>query len=544
MLPIGLLIATSIAFSNTVTIEGWVWAAYQAPEELRPEPTPSHQIVNRDVTIDVRDGELHLTSRWWIHATSPGWVNLRLADSSMRDVTAYLDGISVPLRAADASSDDVSGVHLTTRIERSGILELRGIVPESETFTTPLWLLGAAHGRIEVNAGKDDVTLRTASDTVLESKDVFWTAAERVHLIRQTAAAKPVPKRFAAKGRVAMGLTASDSEIRGKAKLEWRIAHGSLNEVTVSASNIGRDLRLTGPAVANWNRQGDQIRVSLREPISGKITLDLGWTTPFEAGDETTISIPRFELGRTLSTESTFQLAREGDMEALPDLPGWQAAATTDIPSWGRGLVTGTPSASYLGANAKLGGEIALVRFTPLAGPATIIDVAAYTIATTELGRNLTRAHLSVRNDRGSHLRVRPPPGAVLVGARVGQTLVTPVTDGSGDWLIPLSRSVETVEGLLSFPVELTLLGQDEGWNKLAHREQSLPTFDAPVAVSRVTLHLPPNFRNALSVGQENSVHHFDEGGHHLRLCVKRRQSRQSRRPLPRSRLRMESQRL
>ncbi|HEY8377085.1 MAG TPA: hypothetical protein VIK91_11375, partial [Nannocystis sp.] len=122
------------------------------------------------------------------------------------------------------------------------------------------------------------------------------------------------------------------------------------------------------------------------------------------------------------------------------------------------------------------------------------------------------RAHYEVRNERAAYLRLSPPAGFRVIGVRVGGTTATPARAEDGGWIIPLLRSVETVQGLLSFPIEVILLGETEGWRRRERRMLALPVVDAPIAVSRLTLYLPPGYRSRKKPGEGDVVARFTRG--------------------------------
>ncbi|MFY0540133.1 hypothetical protein [Nannocystis pusilla] len=95
---------------------------------------------------------------------------------------------------------------------------------------------------------------------------------------------------------------------------------------------------------------------------------------------------------------------------------------------------------------------------------------------------------------------------------RVGGQTAAPARAKDGSWIVPLLRSVETVTGLLSFPVEVILLGEASEWRRRETRELRLPTLDAPIAVSRLTLHLPPGYRSRKQAGDGDVVAAFTRG--------------------------------
>ncbi|MCA9638630.1 MAG: hypothetical protein KC420_21520, partial [Myxococcales bacterium] len=141
-----------------------------------------------------------------------------------------------------------------------------------------------------------------------------------------------------------------------------------------------------------------------------------------------------------------------------------------------------------------------------------VVDVAGITIAASREGRVLMRAHYEVRNERAAHLRITPPPGMKILGARVAGETALPARGPDGAWLIPLKRSIETVKGALSFAVEVTLLGDGDPSKRREQRELPLPRVSAPVAVTRLTLHLPPGYTSRLDPGDGDVVDGFTRG--------------------------------
>ncbi|MEZ4382022.1 MAG: hypothetical protein R3A79_11795 [Nannocystaceae bacterium] len=199
----------------------------------------------------------------------------------------------------------------------------------------------------------------------------------------------------------------------------------------------------------------------------------------------------------------------------LPELRGWTAVASADLPEWGRGLVEGTPTAAYTAAERR-DGRLGLLRFVPVEGPPVVVDVAGITAASSREGRLLMRAHYEVRNERAAHLKITPPPGMRILGARVAGETALPARGSDGAWLIPLKRSIETVKGALSFAVEVTLLSDadasDGAWSRRERRTLALPRVSAPVAVTRLTLHLPPGYTSLRDPGEGDVVAEFTRG--------------------------------
>ncbi|MEM7152748.1 MAG: hypothetical protein AAF799_07890 [Myxococcota bacterium] len=487
------------------------WSRYQAMRENLAGPqgeTPGPWMADRDVELRPVHGGWELRARWEVRAEQPGWVWEPLASSTIEVRSVSFRGEPATILPWD------DGVHLTAFLDRPGTLELRGFVPGSPDDPLELGLMPAATGRLRVLA-TDRVPVPLSTEAGLEAPplridDTLWSGATRLRFRLEDPDQAPPSRETLAVAYAGVGLTIDDAEIRGRAHLQWELRRGSLDRVRTTIAGLGEDLSLRGRNVASWSRQGDVLEVELSAPATGRVDLDLEWSQAVPAGDEATLELPRIEP-EAWRSEASLQLARDGELEIVPHADDWTATAAGELPSWGQGLVAGTPTAAYHRTGGHGSGSLDLLRFVPVPGPPTVVDVATYTVATTEEGRVLMRARYELRNDRGAHLEVTPPPGLKIIGARVGGETALPTLGEDGAWRLPLKRSLETVEGLLSFPVEVTLLGEQDPWARRERRELALPTLDAPVAASRVTMHLPPGYRSKLDTGQHDTVEYFND---------------------------------
>ncbi len=416
----------------------------------------------------------------------------------------------------------------------SATIELAAFVPGDPTRAAlPLELLPAVTGSLrmrpsrQVTPGAEAETEVTLTPELLVGASRvapvrvgarFWAGDERVEL-RLVAGREPADgsegadavEKTLAVASVGLGVTVGDAALRGRARVRWELRRGQLDAVSLAVANLGADLELTGAGVRSWRRVGDRVEVELQSPVQGRVELELRWTEAIPAGTESTLPLPRIEPEGAFRTISAAQLARDGEVEVLPTLDGWDALASAELPSWAQGLVEGVPTAAFRVVGVG-DGRLDLLRFEPVAAPPAVVDVASYTIATTREGRTLTRAHYELRNERAAFLRIEPPPGARIIGARVAGETALPARGAGDAWLIPLQRSVETVEGLISFPVEVALLGESTAWRRRERRELALPTVDAEVAITRVTVYLPPDYDSRLDVGDDDVVSSFTKG--------------------------------
>lgn len=499
------------------------WARVQAMRNaLEAEPALLGPWAReREIELIAVEGGLMLHGRWQIDVQTPGWIADTLLGPGIELRSAILGSEPAPVITLPGHT---MATMLVAWVERPVELSVRAFIPDGALDRLELGLLPATRGRLRVAipgraavpvvdqaTGEAAPVLARALGATKTGGDVVWSGASTLTLELRDPEHAPPAREVLAVAHAGVGLTVGDAEVRGRAHLQWELRHGALPRVRASVAGIGDDLTVEGPDVARWSRSGDALEVELSAPVSTRVDLELRWTQAIAAGDEARLTLPRIEPDAWRS-ESSLQLARDGELEVIPEITEGTAISAASLPAWGQGLVEGTPTAAYQRAGAPAEGHLDLLRFVPVPGPPTVIDVATYTIATTEEGRVLMKAHFDLRNDRGAHLNVRPPPGLRIIGARVGNDTALPSRGDDDAWRIPLRRSLETVDGLLSFPVEVILLGEQDPWERRERRELALPTLDAPVAASRVTVYLPPRYESRLEEGEHNVVGAFGEG--------------------------------
>ena len=499
------LAAHAAPADGVVTVDGETWARLVRVDKEDPGEGHGPAAVAREVRLRW-DGEVvHVTARWRVEAQEAGWWRARLAGPGVLVQRVTWNG------ARPSTSSDASGTWVTGRVRGPVELVLYGTLAQDPTRgAARVELAPASIGTVLVDAGKLEGTLSGADVVPVDGS--WWTSSPDLKLT-------VAPKRRAARDRRTLavaasgiGLTVGEGELRGKARLQWTLRQGELKAVSFTVKDVGTDLDVVGPGVAAWSRQGDRVTVRLDKPVRDRVDLELSWSSALVASAESRVAVPVVIPGDAFRVQSSLQLAKDSELEVVPALKGWTPVAASQLQTWGTDLIEGTPTAAYeLGGPGK-SGSLSLLRFVPAAGPEVMVDVAAYTMTASAEGRTLTRALYTVRNERAGNLRFRPPEGYSVIGVRVAGDTAIPARTG-GDWVIPLPRSVETVKGLVSFPVEVILLGRlDERWSRREIREVPLPRIGAPVAVNRVTLTLPPTWTDELEEGEHGRVDDFSEG--------------------------------
>ncbi|MBW1879385.1 MAG: hypothetical protein JRJ84_13560, partial [Deltaproteobacteria bacterium] len=412
----------SPALAGSVELQGETWKALAFPVVPEPERAPGPKIADRSVRIRTVEDGLEVHARWVVETDEPGWMHGVLFGPG-----AHLEMVTWngrPAIFAALSEGTVIAGWVEDRVE----IELQAFLPgDPRTRAMPLRLLPSVRGSIEVEDA--DLTLRKQKGDrpVVAVEGRFLTGAEHLEV-----ALAPPPER--ARGTLAIahagvGLTVGDAEVRGRAHLVWELRRGQLEAVAFRAVEVGSDLEVVGDNVRSWRRAGDRVEVALQSPVDQRLEIDVRWTSAVPGGTEASLPLPLIEPLDAWRTDGALQIARDGEVEVVPELRGWSSIPASELPEWSRGLIEGTPTASFQSAGST-GGALGLFRFQPVAMPPVVVDVASYTVATTEEGRLLGRAHYEVRNERAAHLRVLPPEGSRIIGVRVGGETALPISDG------------------------------------------------------------------------------------------------------------------
>ena len=485
-----LLLLSPSAWSATVTMDGARWSDLQPIEPDRPTQRRPHA-THRDVQLTVLDERILVHATWNIDPGEHTWFSERVIGFDAAVEELRWNGRSAHAHAVRR------GYLVLERLDGPATLELWASVPRTGRA---LALLPATRGHASLASEE----LELGGGAV--PSDRGWQL-DGGPLVLQPRRPAPTSGSLT-DAHVGVGLTVEDGAVLGQARIELVPRRGAIESFAFDHDGLGDDLRVEGADVADLRREGSRVTVTLRSALRRRVHLDLRWTTPLPGTEIASVDVPSILPLAMHRTESSLQLARSGEREVVPEVQG-QPIASRDLPDWGQGLVTGQATAAFVG---RLGGVVRGTRFEPADGPPAIVDVAEYTAATTVEGRTLFKARYAVRADRAAALEILPPPNTTLLAVRVdGGTQPPSVTD-TGAWRVPLPRSVESVDGLVSFPVELAWLHEAEAWSRREERSLVLPSVDAPVAVQRATVYLPPGFGSLRPADEDHRVTSFSRG--------------------------------
>ena len=357
-----------------------------------------------------------------------------------------------------------------------------GLLTPKSWGTLTLDVLPAARTRVIVDAPDLEVDVVGAVDGWLPASDslqMTWRPRVDESEVRQG---------LLMQGQAAHTFRGSAAGLRVESRLRWKVIRGGANRLSFEAAGL-EELELSGDGVKSWRREGSRVIIEPKADVTGLFTVQVAGRATLGKEER---SVPTPEPIGVLRNDRYVTMYRSDLGELIPtQMPS--SVPLESLPAWASNLSEGVPLAAWHGPQPL---RVQEVSVTGVQGPDTVVTQARYILATAAEGRAGLRMVLRVRNERRQYLRLQPPPGWQPVVVRVGNQPVSWLSGGEGGILVPLEKSIETVRGLLSFPIDIEWVGRDlAAWEKKGEMVLVLPGIDAPVQQAEWEVHLPRGYR-------------------------------------------------
>lgn len=274
---------------------------------------------------------------------------------------------------------------------------------------------------------------------------------------------------------------AQDGALNVRSRIRFIVTRGSAESLSVDVTGLD-EIEVEGPV--EHTLSGTTLLLTPSAPLEGMLTVEI-------TGRRASVSGP-FPSPRPLDVtrlQTWYTLGKPDEGDVVPS--GGSSVSGRQLPIWVRGVSDAAPVAYWSTPPNLTSGQ-----FEALLGPDTIVQSAEYVVTQSEDGHVLARATWLVRNERSQYLKVTPPKGYVPLTARVSGRPALLLHEGA-DYFVPLEKSIETVQGLLAFPVEVAWIGTDDTWAEVKHSERNLqlPAVDAPIQAASWEVHLPRGWK-------------------------------------------------
>ncbi|MFH1732443.1 MAG: hypothetical protein ABIF82_12450, partial [Planctomycetota bacterium] len=239
------------------------------------------------------------------------------------------------------------------------------------------------------------------------------------------------------------------------ARLEVLVRRGTAERLVLDLPEGADRVSVTGADVRRVDGRGNTRTIHLRGAIQGRTRLAVGFELPRRSASGKA-GLDCFGIRGALLTGGHLIVSNSTGGELLEDeAVRLEEEALFNLPDEVLALSSERPALAYAIQRGRwrLGCDIVLASEVRM--PPTIVDRAAHTIVRRADGNIIGRASLEVRNRDRQFIRVRMPRGAKVLAALVDDKSVAITKGAAGEFILPLKKSIPTVGGLVSFPVEI-----------------------------------------------------------------------------------------
>lgn len=375
-----------------------------------------------------------------------------------------------------------SGLEMALPLDRmTARQQLSGLYVPNREGAGSLRVLSATRTHIRIDAPGLDVTIPGAVDGWVESRSILSFSWQP-----QAEGAEPA-QRVLMQGEAATAFRADASALAIDSVLRWRVLRGSASSFSFDSGGL-TELEVDGPNVASFDQSGSSVVITTKQPVLSLLQVRVRGRV---AAGKAERAVPGPQPTGVQRVDRYWLMTKSDEGELVP-VSSPPSVGASQLPAWAKGIGEGTPLAQWHG-NGEL--RVFPVDAANIQGPDTVITSARYIVAAAREGRAGLRMTLRVRNERRQFLHVTPPPGWRAIVIRVSNQPVSILDDGRGGLYVPLEKSIETVKGLLSFPVDIEWVGDEEAWGKRGHHTFALPAVDAPIQAAEWEVHLPRGFK-------------------------------------------------
>ncbi|MDP2304935.1 MAG: hypothetical protein Q8P18_02795 [Pseudomonadota bacterium] len=429
--------------------------------------------VSAEWTITIRDEEpVRVSARYTLASSDARAGQLTLVGPELLVLNAPGPVVATP-----------DGLGVSLNPDRSRLEQrIEGLYDPPSPGALSLAILPAARTHVTVIAPGLDVTIPGAVDGWLSPTDhlsLSWAP----HL-----EGEPTHVRAVVQGESATTFRGDAGAIAVDTVLRWKVLRGEAQRFTFDAAGL-EELDVAGENIASWERTGSTVTVRTLAPVKGIFAVTVRGRSPPGKGERVAPTPVPTGVNRV---DRYVTLARSDEGELIP--VGAPASLPLGrLPAWAKNLGDAAPLAAWNGAEPV---RVIVATAEVIQGPGTVVTAARYTVAASRDGRLAVRMNLRVRNERRQYLHLVPPPGArwTPIVIRVGNQPKSWLSDGAGGIYVPLERSVETVRGPLSFPVDAEWIADGVPWDRKGEQNLVLPSVDAPVQAVTWELHLPRGY--------------------------------------------------
>lgn len=439
---------------------------------LADNPPPlavlSSQMAWEDVRIDGKPAEL---------AARDGWLWLQ-PSKGRSSLTASACLLELDRRGGDIDTPIARSVRTQVRLE-----------------STEAWELASANSSFKIRG--DDKGTHGA---------LALTARDRLHLsLAPPREEVQHPPRYQISGNVAWNFDAGCQQLL--ARLSVKIVGGATDRLDLTLPPGAGRVEIRGPDVRDCHISGNQAAVFLRGKVRERTELTLRCELPATGGLRVLgLADGAWEDGSLAVTNSA------GGSELLASaVSGLREEGAGDLPAQTATMLAGPPALVYRITGRSFSAAVEAVDLGEFALKESIADLAHYELLLRQDGEIMCKASYEVRNRNKQFVRLSLPRNSQVLLARVNEEPcpITPAGDAADAYLLPLVRSRSSIQGLVSFPVEVVYLCRTAAMQPRGQAAMPLPRIDLPIAYAWCQAYVPEEIAASAWSGPLRKVAEF-----------------------------------
>jgi hypothetical protein len=296
------------------------------------------------------------------------------------------------------------------------------------------------------------------------------------------------------------------------ARLATTIYAGTASGVNLVLPPDATKIDIHGAGVKRFERQGTETIVDFKGEIEGRTDIFVALFCPVAEG-RNFLALPILSIQNARISGGTIAISCPSDLDLLTEnISQVEEIALYEIPISLKALARDKPVRAFRirGDSPRL--SVKTVSLEPLALVEAVADRADFTSFRSLTGGETVKVSMSVRNDRRQFLRVYLPEGTQMGRCLVSGREVTPGKEEiEGEILIPLEKSIETLEGVVSFPVEFVYFTKNPVFVNKGSAHLTLPSIDIPIAWATWTAYVPGDIKVVKVTGNMPLVKNFEQ---------------------------------
>ncbi len=285
--------------------------------------------------------------------------------------------------------------------------------------------------------------------------------------------------------------TIKENSLSANTLLEAAVTGGSRDSVKIVLPRGADKVNVAKGVVSDWRLNGSELAMFFQGKVAGAFSINISYDVP--GINKETVKCPALSVedGRIEPAGFLLVVNDTAGVVLESSVSGLEAVSDIEVSAAVKGLARSRPLFFYRTRlrDAEPVFDVVTKELFPMVD--TIADTSESLTVIYEGGEEMTRVVYAIRNNGKQFLKVRMPEKSRIISVTVDNKSRT-ACEKDGIMLIQLEDSIQTLGGLVPFPVEIIYCRQDTKLSAGSKARIDLPELpDVPMATVRANLFYP-----------------------------------------------------